>query len=76
MQAEQARAEACALSAEVDELSGLTHEVRRAQTEEYRAVREASIAQRQVQQLASENAALAGHNNAKQRMKHLEVHVC
>lgn len=45
----------------------------RAQTEGGNALREAGLANRNVQRLASENAALVGHNNNKQKIKHLQV---
>lgn len=48
----------------------------RVQTEGSKAMREAGLANRHVQRLASENAALAGHNNNKQKIKHLQVGGC
>lgn len=65
-----------AISAEMQELRTLTDGLYRARTEEGKALREAELANRQVQQLASENAALAGHNNTKQKIKHLQVNRC
>ncbi len=57
------------------ELRALSEGVCRAQTEGGRAIREAGLANRHVQRLASENAALVGHNNSKQKIKHLQVSV-
>lgn len=55
------------------ELRALSEGMCRAQTEGGKAKREAGLANRHVQRLASENAALAGHNNTKQKIKHLQV---
>lgn len=57
------------------ELRAVSEGVFRAQTEGGRAMREAGLAKRHVQRLASENAALVGHNNSKQKIKHLQVSV-
>lgn len=55
------------------ELRALTEGMCRVQAEGGKAIREAGLAKRNVQRLASENAALAGHNNNKQKIKHLQV---
>lgn len=72
-QAQRARSELEAASAELRELRELSEGMCRVQTEGGKALREAGLANRHVQRLASENAALAGHNNNKQKIKHLQV---
>ncbi|CBJ48731.1 hypothetical protein Esi_0046_0128 [Ectocarpus siliculosus] len=59
-------------SAEMTELKASCEGMYRAQTEGSNALREAGLANRNVQRLASENAALVGHNNNKQKIKHLQ----
>ncbi|CAM9430510.1 unnamed protein product [Ectocarpus sp. 6 AP-2014] len=59
-------------SAEMTELKASCEGMYRAQTEGGNALREAGLANRNVQRLASENAALVGHNNNKQKIKHLQ----
>ncbi|CAM9196150.1 unnamed protein product, partial [Scytosiphon promiscuus] len=71
-EARQAKSELEAASAEMAELRALTEGMCRVQAEGGKAIREAGLAKRNVQRLASENAALAGHNNNKQKIKHLQ----
>lgn len=72
-QADCARAELESVSTENKELKILSDGLCRVQTEEGKALREAGIANWQVERLTNENVALAGHNNTKQKIRHLEV---
>lgn len=75
-QAQRAKSELEAASAEMKELRALSEGMCRVQTEGGKALREAGLANRHVKRLATENAALAGHNNSKQKIKHLQVRLC
>lgn len=69
----RARSDLEAASEEINDLRAVNDGLCRAQTEGGKAMREAGLANRQVQKLANENASLVGHNNNKQKIKHLQV---